>query len=124
MAATIFSVPEGLDAPPFPEYKEGNIDVNGYVAACRAHTEAVKEWCGTHGQGDLAGRFWRYPVADGYAEYVVYKTRPLTLIHLDHMDGYSIPEVVRRGLSASLIREEIRRQESLSALFNRRKETA
>jgi len=42
------------------------------------------------GEGLVPGRHLRWPVADGYAHYIVVKAnkRFVELVHLDYMDGY------------------------------------
>jgi hypothetical protein len=47
----------------------------------------------------LSGYVWRWPVADGYAVYVVTKLRPLTLTWVNVGDGYAVPDAHIRGLT-------------------------
>ena len=47
----------------------------------------------------LKGFVWSCPVADGYANYIVTKLRPLTLQYINFGgDGYAVPEAHIRGL--------------------------
>ena len=48
--------------------------------------------------GDLTGAVIRFPVADGYAFYIVSKDKPLTLQHIPFGDRYSIPMAHIRGI--------------------------
>ena len=116
MAATIYGPPEGLDPPEF-DYSG---PIQAILAQEKEYVEKLQEWCRTTGQGDLAGEVWRYPVADGYAEYVIHKTRPLTIIHVGTGDAWNIPEVVRRGLSATLIRQEVDQAKKLAEAIKKR----
>jgi hypothetical protein len=70
--------------------------------------------------GDIVGLNYRSQVADGYAEYIVTKARPLTLMHISLGDGYSIPTPHLRGLNKADIVEFNEREERLSVLFGSR----
>ena len=67
--------------------------------------------------GCLPGAMIRFQVADGYAHYIVTSTAPLTVSHINWMDGYRIPEAHIRGLKATDIAEQVRRQRAMKALF-------
>lgn len=67
---------------------------------------------------DLTGALVKFQVADGYAHYRVSKHRPLTLQHVDFLDGYSVHPAMIRGLSVSDIRDQLRYDRRLSKLFS------
>ena|SRR6266446_3751909 len=90
---------------PWQTYQER---VNQYV-------DKVQQWAKQNGQGDLAGKRVSFQFADGYAQYVVFKTKPVVLIHLPVGDAWQYPYVNR--LTTADIREKVRRAEGLSKLF-------
>ena len=116
MPATIYSPPEEIGEPPS---WDSDTPIQELLDSEKEYQKRIQAWCKEHGQGDYRGELWRYQIADGYAIYVIYKMRPLTLIHVATGDAWDIPEVVRRGLSAALIREDIKRSAAIAALFNR-----
>lgn len=67
--------------------------------------------------GDVVGLILRYPVADGYAWYVVVKDRPLTLQHIPYCDGYRIPDAYIRGLRKQDIIADALRERGIAKLF-------
>jgi hypothetical protein len=56
---------------------------------------------------ELAGEVVRFGIADGKASYMVFRSKPLELIHLDYDHGYALPEFSERGLRLSDIRERV-----------------
>jgi hypothetical protein len=49
----------------------------------------------------LKGFVWSYQVADGYANYLVTKLRPLTLQFISFGDSYQVSDAHIRGLNAA-----------------------
>lgn len=62
---------------------------------------------------DLTGSIVRFPVADGYAVYVVTKHRPLTLSVVFIGDSYQALPATIRGTTEAEIRQQLRIQEFL-----------
>jgi hypothetical protein len=56
---------------------------------------------------ELAGETVRFQVADGYAVYMVIKSKPLTLQHVEICDGYFIPYAHVRGLRLADIKKDV-----------------
>lgn len=80
-----------------------------------SESEHVKEFdrlCAEHDVID-------FPVADGYAHYLVVSVDPPVLSHIDFCDGYRIPAAHVRGLDAADIRAQIERKNALKRLFSR-----
>jgi len=116
MPAVIYAPPEEIGAVP----GWGDSDnIKEILDAEADYIERLVEWCRETGTGDLRGEKWRYQVGDGYAVYVIWKLRPLSLIHIPTGDSWGIPEVVRRGLSASLVREDVERSRKIAEFFAR-----
>jgi hypothetical protein len=109
--ATVYGLPASLvpDVPRLESFtrEDGRYDVDACIAAETAFLERVQEWARENGEGDLAGQVWRYPVGDGHAIYVVYRNRPLWLIHVPIGDAWQVDEITERGLRVSDIRKQI-----------------
>lgn len=91
--ATVYRAP--IEAPTI-DFRAG-VDVwrkqaSDYIERVAAMARAV------NGTEPLVGKVVRFQIADGYAEYIVWKAKPLQLVHLDLGDGYSIPPAHARGL--------------------------
>lgn len=56
--------------------------------------------------GEIVGAIVRFPVADGYAHYLVKKDKPLTLQHLPYADAYAAHPALIRGLRRQDILDE------------------
>ena len=109
----IFAPPEGFNPP---EYSQNTQD---YFKACENYIKAIQRVCKQAWPTcPEAGKVISFPVADGQAVYVVYSTKPVQLIHVDTGDAYSFQYAHR--LTAADIRDEIKRQETMSKLFRRK----
>lgn len=69
--------------------------------------------------GDLVGGFIRFPAADSYAEYVVTSVSPLTLAHVDVMDGWRALPATIRGLRMNEARQMVESDRKTAAVFGR-----
>lgn len=74
------------------------------TAELRAHDLKVEAWLERKraefrkkATGDLVGEIVKFQVADGYAQYMIEKHRPFTLVHLDILDGYHANPATIRG---------------------------
>ena len=74
------------------------------------------------GTGVVVGAMLRFPVADGYAHYVVTKERPLTVQHVPYLDGYQISNAHIRGLKKQDVLLQIQRDKALKRIFDTRSE--
>jgi len=110
--ARIYSPPEGLNPP---SLKTENI--NSYWDDCEKYVSRLKKWAKKNGSGPEAGKSIFFPVADGKAHYIVFSIKPVQLIHVNTGDAYQFQYAHR--LTASDIREEIRRSESFRKFFKR-----
>lgn len=128
MGAVVYTTPEGLDAPDFDSFMEsgsGGFDSEAYFAACTEHREKVAAWCqqNTDSRDKIVGKTIAFGVADGRAEYMVYRTKPLSLIHLDYLDGYNADPILLRGLRVSDVRDLVEQGERRAAIFGRKDST-
>lgn len=112
--AKVFAPPSGFPkAPEFGQYLDpanGNFDSAAYSKACE---QWLADLCKVARQqaplNPLVGNVIRFGVADGFAQYVVWKTKPLTLIHVDLYDGYAIPAAHARGLTLADVKQQVKR---------------
>lgn len=114
MPAKVYSTPDYIQAPSL------SIDnMDAYDAACEAYYQQTAEWArdNTNSTSDLVGQIIRFPVADGYAEYMVLDTRPLQLLHLETGDAYSASAVTMRGLRVADVKSMVERDRNLQAMF-------
>lgn len=116
----VYSVPAELPEPDLGDFIGSGLAVQAYFDACKQHQDRVAAWCRTHSKSDIAGKVMRFPVADGKAVYMVYTTRPLTLIHLNYGDGYTLDEMTLRGMRVSDVRAQLQKEDALDALFGRK----
>lgn len=80
--------------------------------------DAIAEYIEDLPKGEMIGKTVKYQIADGYAVYIVISEEPLMLIHVNSGDGYQIPDAHMRGLILSDIKEEVRREETLTKMFS------
>lgn len=107
--ATIYRAP--IDAPewqPRGNHEDYGTWVRRMQDAEREYVERLQAMARARGNGDdLIGEIVKYTVADGYAQYVVWNTKPLQLVHIETGDSYAIPPAHARGLRLADIRENI-----------------
>lgn len=66
---------------------------------------------------ELVGEIIKFQVADGYAEYMVKKVKPLQLIHLSDGDAWQADPILIRGLRVDDVRQIVRRPSSKGNRF-------
>jgi hypothetical protein len=114
--AQVYATP--IPAPDFNDAMvSGRFNDQRYRKLNAAFIEQCRDWLKQNGYtSPLAGKIVRFPVADGYAEYMIVSLRPVTLMHLPFGDSYQIPEAHARGLRASDLRELVEREEKWARL--------
>ena len=116
--ATVYGAPKGFDPPKITDFLKPKFDMQAYDHAQDQYVRKLAEYARRHTPGnDLVGEVVRFGVADGYARYMVWKTKPLQLIHLGLGDSYSIPEAHARGLRLKDIKEMINTERTIRNLF-------
>jgi hypothetical protein len=114
--AKIFLAPKGIDPPKIESYIKTN-SINEYFKACDEYVKqlsrALKLIYG-HVCKE-AGETISFPVADGRAIYVVARLKPVELVWVESGDAWQFQYAHR--LTATDVREEIRKTRSLKALF-------
>lgn len=70
-----------------------------------------------HDAKDLKGAILRFPVADGYAIYIVTQHKPLTVQHVPAGDAWAVDNATVRGLNISDVRRQLEHAENIAELF-------
>jgi hypothetical protein len=112
MAAKVYAPPEGVEVPGWDEFmRDGKFSIEVMTERESRYLAELAAWLKTHGYaGELAGEVVRWGHADGCAQYMVMRLRPLMLIHLPLGDAYRKDAIFERGLTAADIREQVSRK--------------
>lgn len=108
--AKIYSPPAEAGDPPAIDPK---IPIKDHLKAEAKWVEGVQALA--RGQADnpeVVGEVVHFPRGDGYASYVVWRAKPLQLVHLPIGDRWHIDPVHARGLRLSDIEQQIRRNKN------------
>lgn len=123
--AEVFTTPSGFrDPPSFMDFRgEGAnpvIDIDALQVAEAKWLKELAEWCLTHtdSRSDLIGEVIRFPRGDGTANYMVFRTKPLSLLHIPLGDAWDLPDYQMRGLRVKDVRELVRADHALGELFS------
>lgn len=124
--ATVYAPPTEIGNPPdtfSDEFKDenGRWDFRAVAAAEEAWIKQLQDAARKANTGDLVGEIIRFGVADGYAQYVVWKQKPLQLIHLAVGDAWTIPEAHERGLRLTDVRQKVEQSRAYGELFGKSK---
>ena len=71
-------------------------------------------------EGQVKGAVVRFQIADGYANYIVTKLRPLTLQHVPVDDAWMIPLAHIRGLNKADLVHQIGMERTMRDIFTKR----
>jgi len=111
MAAKIYSSPTEVPQPAF--------DYSNFEASQTAEDQWVEElraFCQRRKKGKNIGKIIRFPVADGYAQYMVASMRPIELLHLPIGDAWQYQHA--HLLTVKEIQKNIEAEEALNEFFN------
>ena len=107
--ARIYSPPKEIPTPAF------NPDT--WQKDDEAFEQKLRAYCLAYGSGECKGEVISFPVADGYARYMVFSLRPVALIHMPLGDSWQFQYANR--LTAADIKEQVRKSKFLKELFSR-----
>jgi hypothetical protein len=113
--ANVYNVPNEIEVPVF--------DFENIEEWQRKEAEFVvklKDWCVARMQranvvDECVGEVIKFPVADGYAEYMVAATKPVQLIHLPLGDAWCFQYANR--LTKKDIVEKVNQQKNIAKFF-------
>jgi hypothetical protein len=117
--ATAYAPPEGFEPP---QITLENSRDGSYEREEAAYLERLADRAKMNGTSPLLGEVVRWQRADGYAQYMVWQTKPLQLIHLDLLDGYAIEPALIRGLRVADIKAMVEQAARMRAFFTRKAE--
>ena len=119
--AEVFTTPKGFrDPPDMMDFRDDKgWDHKGFTKAENEWLKELNQWChdNTDSRSELVGELIRFPRGDGYAQYMVFKTKPLTLLHIPLGDAWDLPDYQMRGLRVKDVKELVRQDRALGDLF-------
>lgn len=110
----VFSAPEHIKEPVIDF---SNYDSVKHQQAEEKYLNELKEFCTSQWKGKYVGKVAKFPVADGYALYMVCSESPMELIHLQLGDAWDFQYIESLGIKE--IKENIDSQERLNKLFSK-----
>lgn len=113
--ATAFRPIEGMEF----NFDYSNFSPEAYHKANDKYIGRLREWVLKHtdSKDSIVGEMIRFPVADGYANYMIYRTKPFQLIHVAIGDAWEADRCLIRGLRLQDARERVKNAKSISKLF-------
>ena len=113
--AKIFNPPSSI-AQPKLDFK----DMAKYRQDCKQYEADLKAFLvSKNPNAKNVGEVIRFPVADGYAEYMVASMKPVQLVHIPLGDAWDFQYV--HLLKAKDVQEKIDQQKAMEALFSKKK---
>ena len=90
-------------------------DIEQYNKDCETYKENLKAFLLKRKNGKNVGEIIQFPVADGYAQYMVASLKPVELVHIPLWDAWDFQYV--HLITAKEIQEQIAGQKALKKLF-------
>ena len=91
---TIYSSPEELEKF-VPTFDFSNYNHAEHTKKEELYINKLKEFCKKHGSGPYAGETFKVPMADSYAEYMVFSLRPCQVVNMPLGDCWNDPAVTQ-----------------------------
>jgi glucan biosynthesis protein len=111
--AQIFNSPDGVKVPEL-DFK----NFAQYEKDCENYKKDLKAWLNKNGfNGKNVGEIIQFPVADGYAEYMVASMKPVKLVHMPLMDAWHFEYA--HLMTAKEVQAKIDGQNALKKLFKK-----
>lgn len=107
----IYSPPASM---PVPEFNWE--DIEAYEAANNKFIEDLRAFCKSRKNEKHVGEVIQFPVADGYAQYMVASLSPVELIHLPLWDAWEFEYASR--LTKKDIIDKIEQRKALDKFFS------
>ncbi|MFA7219047.1 MAG: hypothetical protein WC119_00785 [Synergistaceae bacterium] len=115
--ATAFRPIKGMDF----NFDYSNFSLEAYNKATDEYIARLRKWVmkNTDSKDSIVGEMIRFPVADGYANYMIYRTKPLQLIHVAIGDAWEADRCLIRGLRLQDARGRVKNAKAISKMFGR-----
>lgn len=113
--AKIFAAPSSIVVPSWnmkKTYEENVAEENKYLDLLKDMLTKRKP------TQKLVGEIIRFPVADGYAQYMIASTTPLELVHIPLGDAWDFQYAHR--LTKKDVEEKVKNQKALEELFKKK----
>lgn len=110
----IYSGVSGIKAP---ELNVNDFNVEQYQQEVEDYEKKLRAFCKKQSKSKYSGEIIKFPVADGYARYMVLSLTPTQLIHIDEWDGYQTDVV--NYIPPNEIKILIDNQKALDKLFGK-----
>ena len=112
--AQVFRAPEDFEAPvlTLDDYRAGT-----WQTKEADYIERLADRAKMNGTNPLLGKVIRFQRGDGFAQYMLWSTKPVQLIWLELGDAWQVEEALTRGLRLSDIREQVEREQRLREFF-------
>jgi hypothetical protein len=104
-----------------PDYKA---DWKAEQAREEAYIADIVALAKKNGSNPLLGEIYRVPRADGYAQYIVWRTSPLALVWLEIGDAWQMSEAEARGTRLADIKKQVDWERNWRMLTTKNKENA
>lgn len=123
--ARAYAPPEGFEPPDFDEYFIDNkfdneLYTKSYEDYVKSLVREAKADAASRGDDSaLIGEKVRWQRGDGYAEYIVWSSKPLELIHVPFGDAYTVEDALIRGLRLSDVKGMVERENKLREIFSK-----
>ena len=109
----IYSPPAEIKVPEL-DWK----DIAAYEKANEKFIEDLRAFCKNSNNSEHVGEVIQFPVADGYAQYMVAALSPVELIHLPLWDAWEFDYVSR--LTKKDIVDKINQRKAMEKLFSKK----
>lgn len=110
----VYSPPAEIKVPEFNWE-----DIAAYEKANEKFIEDLRAFCKNRNNAEHVGEVIQFPVADGYAQYMVAALSPIELIHLPLWDAWQFDYVSR--LTKKDIVEKIEQRKAMDKFIQSRK---
>jgi hypothetical protein len=105
---------------PHPDFDQRDGETfDAFVTRSGDALKVMQKKCMEAAEKGLTGCVIRFPAADGFAWYLVAKESPLTLQHLNYMDGYSVHPAMIRGLRKADVQALVETEAAHMRFFSR-----
>jgi hypothetical protein len=110
-----------LSSQPVQGFDESGGDFKSYFERQDKLLKELRDKEAALPEGAYEGVILQFPIADGYAMYLVQKTSPLTLQHIPYGDAWQIPAAHLRGLNIEDVKAQVERNKAMRSFLASRK---
>jgi hypothetical protein len=113
--AKAYAPPKGYDyEPDYGNWQDWQKHENAYIKRLRSFCKKNSD-----SKNPLVGEIIKTPMADSYAFYMVYRTKPLELIHVPIGDAWHADNIWLRGLRLADVKKMVENEKAIAKLFSK-----